>query len=133
MTKCLIIDDDRDDQDIFLLCLESINAEIDCLTIDNGTDAISLLKPGDYIPDYIFIDVNMPKMNGINCLGILKNMEQLQCTRIFMYSTTSEDATLAESKKLGAEEFIVKPARTAELRKKLAAIFNTIPEITNIK
>jgi len=130
MTKCLIVDDDRDDQEIFLLCLSDIEAGIDCVAADDGIDAIALLE-GGYVPDYIFIDVNMPRMNGIDCLRILKNMNQLQHSRIFMYSTTSEEATLAESMKIGAEEFIVKPARIADLRKKLAIIFNAIPEIAN--
>ena len=62
--SCLIIDDDADDQEIFVMCIRKISSNIDCLTANNGVDAVDLLKSNDgYVPDYIFLDVNMPKMN----------------------------------------------------------------------
>ena len=130
MIKCLIIDDDLDDQEIFLMCLKKVNTDINCLTMSDGVEAVGVLmsNPG-YIPDYVFIDVNMPKMNGIDCLRILKNMPQLQYTKFFMYSTTAEGSAVTESKKLGADDFIVKPARTAELKEKLTTIFKIVSEI----
>ncbi len=130
MTKCLIIDDDLDDQEIFLMCLKKVNREVSCLTMADGVEAVAALTSNEhYIPDYIFIDVNMPKMNGIECLRILKNMPRLQYSKFFMYSTTSEGSALSESKKLGADDFIVKPARTAELKEKLSTIFRLVSEI----
>lgn len=130
--ECLIIDDDEDDQEIFLMCLKKINPDINCRTMNNGVDAIAMLMSSyDYIPDYIFVDVNMPKMNGIDCLKILKNAERLKYSRIFMYSTTSEGSVLAQSKLLGAEEFIVKPSSATELREKLSKIFEIVSEIDN--
>ncbi len=110
--ECLIIDDDQDDQEIFLMCLGQINKNINCLAMKDGVEAISMLTSNsEYIPHYIFIDVNMPKMNGIDCLRIIKNMKHLKYTKIFMYSTTSENSTLTESKKLGADDFIIKPPK----------------------
>ncbi len=130
MIKCLIIDDDLDDQEIFLMCLKKVNTDINCLTMSNGVEAVALLMSNtDYIPDYVFIDVNMPKMNGIDCLKILKNMARLKYAKFFMYSTTAEGAAVTESKKLGADDFIVKPARTAELKEKLTTIFKIVSEI----
>ncbi len=61
-------------------------------------------------------------MNGIDCLMHLKNMEHLNDTKIFMYST-SEGAAKAESERLGAEGFIIKPSNIAELRGILSKIF----------
>jgi CheY-like chemotaxis protein len=122
--ECLIIDDDPDDQEIFLMCVGKVNSEVNCLTMDNGVDAISMLMANKtYIPDYIFIDVNMPKMNGIDCLRAIKNMQWLKGAKIFMYSTTSEGSVLTQSKELGATDFIIKPSKTAELREKLSKIF----------
>jgi len=116
MRKCLIIDDDQDDQEIFVMCVAKIDKNIECTTMNNGVEAIAMLKSnGDYIPDYIFIDVNMPKMNGIDCLRLLKNMECLKYTKIYMYSTTSENSILADSRQIAADDFIIKPAKTAEL------------------
>jgi len=130
MKECLIIDDDVDDQEIFIMCLRKLNKSINCTTMNNGVEAIAMLISSEkYTPDYIFIDVNMPKMNGIDCLRIIKNVGRLQYSRIFMYSTTSEGSVLALSRELGAEDFIIKPAKTAALKEKLSVIFGIVSEI----
>jgi len=128
--KCLIIDDDLDDQEIFLMCVKKISNEINCITANDGVEAVSMLMSNtEYIPDYIFIDVNMPKLNGIDCLKILKNIQRLKYAKIFMYSTTSERTVLAKSKEFGADDFIIKPSSTSELKEKLSIIFEIVSEI----
>ena len=128
--SCLIIDDDADDQEIFLMCIRKISSNIDCLTANNGVDAVDLLKSNDgYVPDYIFLDVNMPKMNGIECLKVLKSIDRLSNTKILMYSTTSESEVVKESLRLGADEFIKKPSKTDELKEKLSIIFGIVSNI----
>src|SRR5258708_2480999 len=83
---CLIIDDDTDDQEIFILCVNKIGAHITCSSANNGVEAINLLQSNpDYTPEYIFIDMNMPKMNGMECLKRLKEMKRLKHSKIFMY------------------------------------------------
>ena len=130
--ECLIIDDDRDDQEIFVMCANRISPDIHCSTADDGVEAVSMLQSNkEYIPLYIFIDVNMPKMNGIECLSILKNMERLKYSKIFMYSTTSETATLERSRLLGADDFIIKPSKSAELKEKLSKIFGIVSRINS--
>jgi CheY-like chemotaxis protein len=132
--QCLIIDDDPDDQEIFLMCLRKISNKIDCLTANNGVEAITMLESNEeYIPDYIFLDVNMPKMNGIECLKHLKEIKRLKNTKIFMYSTTSENSIVKKSKKLGADDFIMKPSKTKELKEKLATIFSIVSEINSMR
>jgi CheY-like chemotaxis protein len=120
--QCLLVDDDLDDQEIFLMTLEKINKNIKCLTANDGVEALSLLTQNSFVPDYIFLDVNMPKMNGIECLRSIKNIERLNDCKIFMYSTTSETSVLEKSKKLGATDFIVKPASPALLKETLSEI-----------
>ncbi|MCD6017398.1 MAG: response regulator receiver protein [Bacteroidetes bacterium] len=128
--KCLIIDDDPDDQEIFLMCIRKISSNIDCLTANSGVDAVGMLKSDkDYVPDYIFLDVNMPRMNGVDCLKKLKSIEKLNRTKILMYSTTSESDIIRETLSLGAVEFIQKPSRTGELKEKLSIIFNIVSKI----
>jgi CheY-like chemotaxis protein len=125
--ECLIIDDDQDDQEIFLMCLGDVSKDVSCTARNNGVDALAMLTTdSDYTPAYIFIDVNMPKMNGIECLKELKNIERLKNTKIFMYSTTSESTAFARSKELGATDFIIKPSSTFDLKAKLSEIFEVV-------
>jgi CheY-like chemotaxis protein len=99
--SCLLIDDDPDDQEIFLMCIGKISEPVNCITANSGVDAIEMLQSHtQYTPNYIFLDVNMPKMNGIECLKNIKKIDRLKHTKIYMYSTTSEGAVKAESENL---------------------------------
>jgi response regulator of citrate/malate metabolism len=130
MRRCLIIDDDSDDQEIFLMCVKKIDRDIDCQAMSSAIDAIAMLGSNkEYVPDYIFLDVNMPKLNGIDCLKALRNMKHLKFSKIFIYSTTSDGSALNESRRLGASDFIVKPSKTTELKEKLAKIFSIVSGI----
>jgi CheY-like chemotaxis protein len=61
---CLIVDDDPDDLEIFLICVKKVDERIECHTATMGVEAISTLTANqEFIPDYIFLDVNMPR-NG---------------------------------------------------------------------
>jgi CheY-like chemotaxis protein len=131
-TLCLLIDDDQDDQEIFLMCIQNIDKNINCLTVNNGAEAIDMLMSNTtYTPAYIFLDVNMPKMNGVDCLKELKKIKRLEYTKIFMYSTTSEHWVSKECLKLGAEDFLIKPNKASELKKKLDSIFETLTHINS--
>jgi CheY-like chemotaxis protein len=128
--ECLIIDDDKDDQEIFIMCVRKISKDINCRTMDDGVEAIATLTADEhYTPDYIFIDVNMPKMNGLECLKIIKNIKRLANSKIFMYSTTSAGSTFADSLREGADDFIIKPSKTVELKERLSKIFEIVSEI----
>jgi len=69
-------------------------------------------------------------MNGIECLKVLRTMERLNATKIFMYSTTSVQSSLDEAKQSGASGFIIKPSTAPELREILSKLFSTVPEQT---
>jgi DNA-binding response OmpR family regulator len=128
--RCLIIDDDPDDQEIFEMCVRNVKSDVDFLALSSGVDAVVLLRSDDkYVPDYIFLDVNMPKMNGIDCLRELKQIKRLEHTKIFIYSTTTDKKVAAHSKELGANDYIVKPASTTELKNKLHTIFSIVSGI----
>jgi response regulator of citrate/malate metabolism len=119
---CLIVDDDQDDQEIFLMTVAKINKDIKCFTSNNGIEALILLQSKQFIPDYIFLDVNMPKMSGIECLKAIKNLPHLNSSKVFMYSTALESTTLKQSKELGALDFIIKPASLSALKETLSAV-----------
>jgi len=121
-TRCFLIDNDEDDQEIFLLALQEIDPSITVAVADNGTDAINQLTDTGQIPSFIFIDMNMPAMNGRQCLEAIREMRHLASVPVYMYSTAANPRSIEEVKKLGATDFIVKPPSFKELTRLLAAI-----------
>lgn len=82
-----------------------------------------------YFPDYIFLDMNMPKMSSIECLKKIRSISRLSGAKIYMYSTTSEKVSVVESIQQGATDFIIKPSKSADLKDKLANIFQMVNKI----
>ncbi|WP_247234725.1 response regulator [Telluribacter sp. SYSU D00476] len=125
---CLLIDDDQDDQEIFALALNKVDPTIHCVTADDGLDALQKLnRNSDFVPEYIFLDLNMPRMNGKQCLTELKKIERLDQTPIIIYSTSSEPRDILETKQLGATDFMTKPSFIDALTASLAKVFVDYP------
>lgn len=113
----LLADDDADDQLLFLEALGEIDTSIECLVALNGEDALQKLKDRrENLPNYIFLDLNMPRMNGLQCLNEIKKMEQLHNIPVIIYTTSAAQRDIDESKKSGAEKFITKPTSFQELK-----------------
>jgi len=122
--QCFLIDDDIDDQKIFSIIAEEIDDNVRCSFAIDGVDALEKLSGSSPLPDLIFLDVNMPRMDGIECLRRIKAADRLAHIPVFMYSTTADPDTVALAKKLGARDFIVKPSNITELANLLADIFS---------
>lgn len=106
----LFVDDDPDDYDIFCEALRTANSNIKCIHAPDGKAAIDLLRDGiPKLPDYIFLDVNMPIMGGKECLIRIKEIPKAKNIPVIMYSTTKNPKEIIEYKQLGAKEFVVKP------------------------
>jgi CheY-like chemotaxis protein len=120
--RCLLVDDDIDDREIFLMMAATVGDHIRCETASNGVEALEILQDeAAEKPQYIFLDVNMPKMNGLECLEKIRAIDALKDCRVFMYSTTAEGGVIEKSKSLNAG-FIVKPVNPNELKETLTAI-----------
>jgi CheY-like chemotaxis protein len=104
------VDDDNDDLEIFREALREVNASFQCITARNGLEALELLNGKLLIlPDYIFLDINMPFMDGRQCLLEIKKQENLKDIPVVMYSTTSHAHEIKDYLQLGAREFVIKP------------------------
>jgi CheY-like chemotaxis protein len=117
----LLIDDDDDDQEIFLSAVEELSGSVHCIALSGATDALQKLTSKILHPDVIFLDLNMPIMNGQQFLVEIKKNEELKNIPVIIFSTTSHCTTIQHTKKLGAFDFITKPARYDELIKILTA------------
>lgn len=112
-----LADDDEDDRMLFQEALAEVDKEIRCIMVRNGREALDVLQNEMLLlPDYIFLDLNMPMLNGLQCLAELKQIELLRHIPVIMYSTSSDKDSREESKRLGAVDFFVKPSNFTGLK-----------------
>jgi CheY-like chemotaxis protein len=117
----LLVDDDGDDAELFREALEEIDASFKFERAKNGYDALERLERID-LPSYIFLDVNMPRMNGWECIDKLKKNPVYKNIPVYMYSTSSEQEEIEKAKASGAEKFFSKPYSYRELKNTLVPI-----------
>jgi len=126
---CLLIDDDLDDQEIFTLALEKVDRGFSSVIAKNGYEGLKYLtNKSNTLPDYIFLDLNMPLMNGKECLIEIKKHSYLKHIPVIIYSTSSLQDDIIQTRKLGAADFITKPSSIPELSVRLARVFNSFEE-----
>jgi CheY-like chemotaxis protein len=111
----MIVEDDVDDRLYFSDAVKEINASNECIEAWNGAQALKLLRKVKKLPDFIFIDINMPVMNGLDCLEKLKEDEQLKNIPVIIYSTSKYQKDSDYTRELGASSFITKPADIKKL------------------
>lgn len=99
--QILNIDDDSDDRDMFCMAIGMIDEDIECLQIESGELAVTLLAEGTLSPDFVFVDINMPRMNGYECVTELIHLPNLRNTRIIMFSSTFNPHDQADFSTLG--------------------------------
>jgi len=121
----LMVDDDEDDQMLFKEALKQVDNRLKCDTAINGADALLKLKSVPP-PDMIFLDLNMPIMNGFECLKALKKEEYFQHIPVIIFTTANDSATIEKSRKLGAAAFFHKPIDFDLLLAKLRQIVGGI-------
>jgi CheY-like chemotaxis protein len=124
MNRILLIDDDLDDQFFFKEIVQSINPTLNCDTTTNAKIALDELKVSASLPDIIFIDLNMPIMNGFDFLVEIKKEDKLTKIPVGIISTSNIMSEKELAKELGARFFITKPNDFNILRKKLQQILS---------
>jgi CheY-like chemotaxis protein len=120
-----LIDDDKDDQQFFLTSLSEIDQTIQCNLANNGKDALDKLNNSSTTPDLIFIDINMPLMNGFECLTELRKQDRFNKTPIVILTTSKADAEAQCARVLGANVFLTKPSSVRVLQTKLQHVLSS--------
>lgn len=125
--RFFLADDDEDDTSMFAEALKGIDSSIEFHTAQNGRDLVEKLKRQKHFPNVIFLDINMPEMNGWEALEVLKKEENLKDIDVIMYSTSS---SMVEGKKAiqkGALCFYEKPPNFLMLKDFLSSITASSP------
>lgn len=119
----LCIDDDFDDIEIFADAVRSIADNCHLLVANSGLRALELLDECQK-PDFIFLDINMPGINGLETLKLIRSNKKLKDIPVIIYSTTQDDREISKSKQIGASQFLRKPNSFTELCAALNSILN---------
>ena len=106
--RILLAEDDEDDIFIFEQALLEIGYPVDLKVVRDGSDVMEQLS-NDIPPDLVFLDINMPKVNGIECLQIIKRSVGLPHVPIIFLSTNASGILIEEVKTTGAQGYIAKP------------------------
>lgn len=111
----LLIDDDLEDQEIFTSALEEVSSAVQCTTMSSAAEALSTLREATQKPEIIFLDLNMPIMNGQEFLKTIRQADDLADIPVIIFTTSSHPPTIAETRALGATDFMTKPGRFKDL------------------
>ncbi len=103
----LNIDDDPEDLEIFCKAVKTVNPLAKCFLARNAREALNILRD-TITPDYIFLDIHMPMMDGKTVLTELRQNKKLAVVPVIMYSTAINPRETEEYAALGATEFLSK-------------------------
>jgi CheY-like chemotaxis protein len=106
--RIMFIDDSDSDKVLFKYVLKAIDSSLEYITAADGKEALEYLDKAETLPDYIFLDINMPRMNGIEFLAVMKKIERLKSIPVIMYSTAQAWVYEQMAIELGAAQCLTK-------------------------
>lgn len=119
----LLADDDEDDRTFFIEAFQGIKMKTVVNTVNDGVDLIThLTQPGIVLPHVLFLDLNMPRKNGMQCLKEIKSMDNLKDIVIAIYSTSGSEKDIEETFVKGANVYIKKPSDFNTLKRILSEV-----------
>jgi CheY-like chemotaxis protein len=118
----ILAEDDPDDHDFFSQALQEISPSLKLTTVENGEQLMDLLK--SFLPDIIFLDLDMPYKNGLQCIFEIRANPLLQAIPIVIFSSTTRPANIETAYQMGADLFFIKPAVYKDLVSSIKAILH---------
>lgn len=108
--EILLAEDDADDRLFFEEALSQIPVCTSLTVVNDGTEVINYIRNHEStLPHIIFLDLNMPKMKGIDCLEQIRKIESLKDTPCVIITTSTSPNDIKDSYKLGANLYFAKP------------------------
>ena len=123
--KILLVEDDTDDQLFFVDAVKEIQPTLECDIASNGLEALDHLDKVPPPPSIIFLDLNMPIMNGFECLAKLKAIKQYKEIPVVIFTTSNQPVDVERTISMGAKLFLTKPPDFEVLKDKLHDILKT--------
>ncbi|WP_075343650.1 response regulator [Tenacibaculum agarivorans] len=120
----LLIEDDQIEVMKFNRILSKINSQHKIIEANNGEEALKILSDKDNLPNLILLDLNMPKINGIEFLKILKNDSVLKYLPTVILTTSTNQKDMLECYKIGIAGYMVKPLKYEDYQNKLIKVLS---------
>lgn len=118
-----LADDDEDDRLFFTDAFSELKINTKVSTYNDGVELMNYLNnTEDVLPNILFLDLNMPRKNGVECLLEIKQNERFNDIAIAIYSTSSSDEHIEETFVNGANIYIKKPSDFNTLKKILSEV-----------
>ncbi|ULC60359.1 response regulator [Flaviramulus sp. BrNp1-15] len=122
--KVLLIEDDMIEVMKLNRVITSLNLSHKIIEANNGEEALKLLEKKDNLPDIILLDLNMPKINGIEFLSILKDDDTLKYIPTIILTTSNNERDLIECYKIGIAGYILKPLKYEDYVSKIEKLLS---------
>ncbi|MDX1463123.1 MAG: response regulator [Marinirhabdus sp.] len=124
--KILLVDDDQDDRQLFAKALQELDMNVELHLATNGKSCLQFLESNkDDQVHLVFLDLNMPVMNGFECLEKIKGNKAFDDIVIAIYSTSAATSDIEQTFEKGANIYIHKPAKFSDLKTSLKQVIKT--------
>jgi CheY-like chemotaxis protein len=112
----MLADDDWDDRTLFQSALKQLDLSTELTLAHDGEQLLDKLRSKEPPPDVLFLDLNMPKKNGFECLKELKRSDRLSHIPVIIYSTSIEETAVEQLYNEGAFLYVQKPSKFSKLK-----------------
>lgn len=126
--KIALVDDDIDEKFIFQGALDEIDVNYSFYYFKNSDDFINSLIIDQLRPDIVFIDMHMPKKNGLELVQELRRNKNFDGIRSVIYSNSVSEVVIQAFRSLGTTDFIIKPPDITEMKSILKKLIDTFME-----
>lgn len=113
----LVVEDETDVRNLVVMTLKQTETEYNIVTASDGVEALKRCE--EQTPNLILLDISMPRVNGLDLLYLLKDMELLSRTQVVMLTALGYQEVVEKAIGYGVKDFIVKPFDIIDLRQRV--------------
>lgn len=125
-TRIALADDDEDDRLFFIDAFDELKISTKVQIFNNGAELMEFLNLAqESLPEILFLDLNMPKKNGFECLAEIRSNAKFKDIVVAIYSTSSSEEHIEQTFVNGANIYIKKPSNFNDLKKILSSVVTT--------
>lgn len=126
----LLADDDEDDCDFFKEALDELLLPTSLVTVNDGVQLMDFLSESgaENLPDILFLDLNMPRKNGLECLSEIKQLKEYKNLPVIIFSTSLDRDIVDLVYGKGAVYYIQKPGEFSKLKKVIGSVLSIASE-----